>query len=181
MRSSKIPALHLLKRYNTSSPSTTSQFYKSNSCQASVLNPSRYIATDAPKKSFLKQAKFAYNLQTQSRDQSGYRLMEATKVQRSCMETSDQHAYLSEFGKTGKVSDSDSGIASPLSPSSLYGFLGYADKERNGIGGKEERTRMMCLRETVQVSNNATLFNDDSGIQSVLTKLYRCSTINEKA
>ncbi|CAH0559612.1 unnamed protein product [Brassicogethes aeneus] len=33
--------------------------------------------------------------------------------------------------KTGKVSDSDSGIASPLSPGSVYGILGYLD--RNNI------------------------------------------------
>lgn len=36
--------------------------------------------------------------------------------------------------KTG-VSDSDSGIASPMSPSSVCGFLGYADKDKEYCGG----------------------------------------------
>lgn len=34
------------------------------------------------------------------------------------------------------MSDSDSGIASPLSPGSVYGFLGYTDKENNGCWRK---------------------------------------------
>lgn len=45
------------------------------------------------------------------------------------------NAYLIErkangfnFGKAGIVSDSDSGIASPLSPSSVYGFVAWGDK-----------------------------------------------------
>lgn len=45
--------------------------------------------------------------------------------------TSESYTYLIErkTWKTGKVSDSDSGIASPLSPSSLYGFPVCYDKD----------------------------------------------------
>ncbi|KAK9880368.1 hypothetical protein WA026_010253 [Henosepilachna vigintioctopunctata] len=60
------------------------------------------------------------------------------------------------------MSDSDSGIASPLSPLSLYGFLGYSDKDKeycksNEGNGKVESTRSntempFCTLESVKVS-----------------------------
>lgn len=78
---------------------------------------------------------------------------------------SEANAYLierkscgySSTSKTGKVSDSDSGIASPLSPSSLYGFLGSADKEdrygRNAHVRKEIEIlqNCSCIKQHVQV------------------------------
>ncbi|CAH1161372.1 unnamed protein product [Phyllotreta striolata] len=53
--------------------------------------------------------------------------------------------------KTGKVSDTDSGIASPLSPGSVYGFLGHLDKVNGfprkhpiGPAGREEAFQKNC-------------------------------------
>lgn len=71
---------------------------------------------------------------------------------------SDYNAF-----KAGKVSDADSGIASPLSPGSVYGFLGYTDKEYNGCWKKNSleidfkhralpATECCCADERSQVS-----------------------------
>lgn len=50
--------------------------------------------------------------------------------------------------KTGKVSDNDSGIASPLSPSSLSGFLGYEERTRRE---KEEFRKISAAGRQIQV------------------------------
>lgn len=76
----------------------------------------------------------------------------------------ESNAYLIErkasgfnLGKAGIVSDSDSGIASPLSPSSLYGFLVYGDKNEgsrkdHNVWMELERLRSCsCVRQQVQV------------------------------
>lgn len=62
----------------------------------------------------------------------------------------------SSTSRTGKVSDSDSGIASPLSPSSLYGFLGCGDKDsyRRHVDVRKEigiLQNCSCVKQQVQV------------------------------
>jgi hypothetical protein len=146
----------VLKSHKSQSP-------KSNSRQdeAATVNPSRSVDKGGTgvgtKWLALKQAPFACNLEAprKTQDQQGYRPMEVSEGG-SSSETPDQHAYLAEYGKAGKLSDTDSGIASPLSPSSLYGFLGYVDKNKEGcsqIISQEERLKLLCLRETVKVSS----------------------------
>lgn len=60
-------------------------------------------------------------------------------------------------GKTGKVSDSDSGIASPLSPGSGYGFV--------GIGEKEDRNRRQDeIRKDIQALERCTCVNQQVNV-----------------
>ncbi|KAK4882131.1 hypothetical protein RN001_005450 [Aquatica leii] len=80
-----------------------------------------------------------------------------------CLSLTEVNAYLIErkasgfnFGKAGIVSDSDSGIASPLSPSSLYGFTLCGDKNESckidlQIGMELERLRRCsCIQQQIQ-------------------------------
>lgn len=48
------------------------------------------------------------------------------------------------------MSDSDSGIASPLSPGSVYGFLGYTDKENNGCRKKNSMEKGAIKHDGLQ-------------------------------
>ncbi|KAF5276881.1 hypothetical protein FQA39_LY06432 [Lamprigera yunnana] len=80
-----------------------------------------------------------------------------------CLSLTEVNAYLIErkasgfnVGKAGIVSDSDSGIASPLSPSSLYGFLVCGDKNETckldvQIGMELERLRKCtCIQQQIE-------------------------------
>ncbi|KAG5886683.1 hypothetical protein JTB14_007085 [Gonioctena quinquepunctata] len=69
--------------------------------------------------------------------------------------------------KTGKVSDTDSGIASPLSPGSVYGFLGYTDKDNGKSKNRSlekydkvgrSRQDCCCEEERLQVSGEKGFF-----------------------
>lgn len=64
------------------------------------------------------------------------------------------------------MSDTDSGIASPLSPGSVYGFLGHLDKvngfpKKHSMGqtGREEVSgkNCCCKGERAQVSEYASV------------------------
>ncbi|RZC37683.1 hypothetical protein BDFB_013406 [Asbolus verrucosus] len=151
---SKIPSIPLLRgRLNVVTPAENElQFPKSNLGPggAAPLNPPRFVGDIKPNKAGgCIGTRWLCNLKTE--DQGGYQPSEA----RTSFRASDQHAYLTEFGKAGKLSDSDSGIASPLSPTAAYGFLGYGDKDKEGCSQlikHNERFKLFCLRETVQVS-----------------------------
>lgn len=56
--------------------------------------------------------------------------------------------------KAGKVSDTDSGIASPLSPGSVYGFVGYSDRDKVRYPSEKatKRDECCCAEERTQVS-----------------------------
>ncbi|KAF5286610.1 hypothetical protein FQR65_LT12519 [Abscondita terminalis] len=85
-----------------------------------------------------------------------------------CFSLTEVNAYLIErkasgfnLGKAGMVSDSDSGIASPLSPSSLYGFVLCGDKNETckidlQIGVELERLRSCsCVQQQNQIGLTA--------------------------
>lgn len=83
----------------------------------------------------------------------------------SKIETSDSYTYLIErkTWKNGKVSDSDSGIASPLSPSSLYGFPVLYDKDERYEKDKtiEERLKKQSIsyyKHHIQVKKRKCYF-----------------------
>ncbi|KAB0802708.1 hypothetical protein PPYR_04894 [Photinus pyralis] len=78
-----------------------------------------------------------------------------------CLSLTEFNAYLIErkasglnFAKAGVVSDSDSGIASPLSPSSLHGFLLYGETRKLDyeICSELERLRKCsCISRQLQI------------------------------
>lgn len=97
----------------------------------------------------------------------------SVKNSAKCLTLTEPNTYLIERGKgsvayyapktPGKVSDSDSGIASPLSPSSFYGFLENTDKrEEEEDDDKETREEChrncFCYTKQTQVNHSCNTF-----------------------